>query len=222
MKRLFLIALLLLAAGCADFKQADTGAGLLLVPFVDAVTIEGRPYIRLTGKQSVALVDPVGARVVEFYLQRRAQFQLWGDEEKKLVWPAAPNVIGAEQLASGDVPGHVTLAGKLDQSHYWQSDGWPVGIELLSDRDGLFGGFFRKKIEANPDGSLTVRIELCSTAATTQPNLRIPPSTKRVDSHGQTVVREVTPLAAGWIENWRIIPSPDSTTQPANQPTSPR
>jgi hypothetical protein len=92
---LLMFTALLCVGGCSTFKEADTVAGLLIVPYVNAVKIDGHQYIRLVGKKSVALIDPVGAHVVEFYLQRRARFEIFRDQEeaKKIEFPASPNVI---------------------------------------------------------------------------------------------------------------------------------
>ena len=212
----FLLLATLLLCGCSTFKEADAEGGLLLVPHVNAVKIDGKQYIHLIGKKSVAIIDMTGGHVTDFYLQKRASFNIFHDRNDADA--GEPRSLGVMYAGHSLKPGQTGDTNSPDTSHYWQSDAWTVGITILSDRDGAFGGFFRKTFEVNDDGSLTVRVE--RVGATPVPPSAVPAaeSDSKANPCGVLVTRErqFDNTGKGWTEKWtmRYAAPASATTKP--------
>lgn len=149
------------SAGCASWKRADAAMGLALVPNADTVKVDGRPLIRLRGKRSAVWIDAHGGRVVDYHLQDRPTW-FWEPDPQKTDGQRQHFVEGARGPNLLQPPGwRTTLTpprAALDESDYWQVDGAPGELTLLSDEvDGLR---WRKTFHITDAGDLWITVEL--------------------------------------------------------------
>lgn len=157
-------------AGCDTWKEADSQAGLAIVPGASRVTEGGRELIRIRGRRSVMLVDPRGGRVVDFHRAAPPRVFFIDDPDRAgpgegrdhatpvpvdvRVWP---NVLGENGWQVEIAPENVRDPEKRD-GLMWQSDASPARLVLLSDAaDGL-----RVKCEyrLEQDGDAVVTVTL--------------------------------------------------------------
>jgi hypothetical protein len=151
-------------AGCDTWKQADATLGLVTTFNVDTFERDGRQLIRMHSRDALVVVDPQGAKVLDYHRHLRTGWtysppadpkdELSNDERIAKLYNPQPNVLAAGpwQARTGG-PGP-----KLDDDRHWMVDATTIQLTLLSDTiDGLR---WRKTFTLYDNGLLDVAVQL--------------------------------------------------------------
>lgn len=244
------LSIALLAAlltGCDTWKRADMRGGQILAFHVDTIKEQGRDLIRIRGRRSAVLIDPVGAKVVDYHLGRRPRwffepepYRSDRSRIRQVEQPAGPNVLADDGWRTTCEP----CAPALREQRYWQVEAAANHVVLLSESRG--GLRWRKEFDLDENtGELAIAVMLENTSlrpvevaaasvVATRGKLTSEGFTQRAWAEGQWFSRRLESPAIGtpfefprqtipplkkiqWRERWWI--SPDATaTQPSDPP----
>ena len=182
-------------AGCDDWKQFDSAAGLLTTFNVDSVEIDGRQLIRMHSRRALVLIDPRGGRIVDYHLHDRTGAFYTGEKAKQTsraerlarAYEARPNVLENAAWRTDTFAADPALDGE----RMWVVDAKMMVLELLSEN---FAGLrYRKAYEINDSGVLELHVTL--------ENMRSQPVSLGADS----VLTIGEPAEAGrYLEHYRV------------------